>query len=292
MNMDKREKCRVWLMSGVALSALVILAAGLSELELLPGWPLSEWVKLVLDGLRALQGQDTLGPIADVKLVARILPILSLILFTVFIIGLILYPDVRKWMLRESSWILIFLLLAYFLTRSDFVQTIKEFIAGPAKFARSPLEGLPEFEARSPSWLIWAASFALALALAAGIAGFIWAMLRRLRPKSTPMEELVQETQAALDALKAGADFRNTIIRCYSQMSETLLIQRGLQRDGAMTPREFEVRLTQQGLPGAPVHQLTLLFEAVRYGAAMPGKREEEQAITCLTAIIEVCRSG
>lgn len=299
--MDKREKYRVWLMAGVALLALVILAAGLSELELRPGWPLSDWLQLLLGNLTIRRGEVTPGSLLDITRVVRLLVIIFLLLLPLFILGLILYPDLRKKMLRELLRMLIFLSLAYILTRSEFIETMIDFGSGPINFvalpspgeesASSALEVMPQFDTRSPSWLTWVTSFALALALAAGIAGLIWTLLRRLSPQSTPMDELAQEAQAALEALQSGADFRNTIIRCYREMSEVLRARRGIQRDGAMTPREFEAQLAHHGLPGGPVHQLTLLFEQVRYGADAPGEMEEDRALTCLTAIVETCRN-
>jgi hypothetical protein len=54
-----------------------------------------------------------------------------------------------------------------------------------------------------------------------------------------------------------------------------------------MTPREFEQYLSQSGLRDEHIQQLTHLFESVRYGARVPGQREEAEAITCLTAIVQ-----
>jgi hypothetical protein len=186
------------------------------------------------------------------------------------------------------------------LMRSGFFDAITQLVeptdlsasdAQEEAFTDLELPNLPEFEANSPPWLTWLASFILALLLVVGIAGIIWSMSRR-NIEVAPMQELAEEAQSALDALQAGADFRNTIIRCYRDMSEALRTQRGIRREEAMTPREFEARLTRHGLPDAPVRQLTRLFELARYGAAMPGELEEDQAITSLSAIIEACRSA
>jgi hypothetical protein len=56
-----------------------------------------------------------------------------------------------------------------------------------------------------------------------------------------------------------------------------------------MTPSEFEQALQGKGLPREPVHQLTHLFEEVRYGARQVGEREERQAIDSLSAIVAAC---
>ena len=56
-----------------------------------------------------------------------------------------------------------------------------------------------------------------------------------------------------------------------------------------MTPREFEVYLTQNGMPREPVQQLTRLFELVRYGAVTAAPADEQHAVASLTAIVEAC---
>lgn len=299
--MDKREKYRVWLLAGLALLALFILAAGLSELELAPGWPFSVWWRLLFGDLNRTSDAVVALPFgSDYARIARVLATVFLILIILFVIGFILYPDLRKRMLREVLRLVVILLLASILMNSGFMENLTQMVepvdlsnaeAPEMEMGESELADLPEFEANSPPWLTWIASFVLALALVAGVMRLVWSMSRRM-PTSTPMQDLAKEAQAALDALHSGADFRNTIIRCYREMSEVLRTQRGIQRDEAMTPREFEERLTRHGLPGDPVRQLTRLFEWVRYGAAAPGELEEDQAITSLSAIVEACRSA
>jgi hypothetical protein len=78
-------------------------------------------------------------------------------------------------------------------------------------------------------------------------------------------------------------------MRCYFEMNRILGQQRGLSRSVTMTPREFEQELRGAGLPEADVEQLTRLFESVRYGARIPDKQQERQAVACLTAIAESC---
>jgi hypothetical protein len=53
-----------------------------------------------------------------------------------------------------------------------------------------------------------------------------------------------------------------------------------------MTTGDFERLLLEKGYPYDPIHRLTGLFEAVRYGHWQPGRSEEQTAITCLEAII------
>jgi hypothetical protein len=53
-----------------------------------------------------------------------------------------------------------------------------------------------------------------------------------------------------------------------------------------MTTREFENLLEIAGVPHNPIHQLTQLFEAVRYGNWQPNPIDEQKAIHCLEAIM------
>jgi hypothetical protein len=104
---------------------------------------------------------------------------------------------------------------------------------------------------------------------------------------------LADEAQDALDALLAGGNIRDTVIRCYIQMTQVLAKERNVRREEAMTPREFqEILLTKLKLPETPVRRLTNLFEAVRYGDYRPGKREEMEAIDSLTAIAAACKQA
>ncbi|HTP10892.1 MAG TPA: DUF4129 domain-containing protein, partial [Anaerolineae bacterium] len=84
-----------------------------------------------------------------------------------------------------------------------------------------------------------------------------------------------------------GGDFKLTIVRCYQEMSRVVREERGLAREAAMTPREFEDYLASQGLPRAALNTLTRLFEQVRYGSLPAAAQEEALALTCLTEIAE-----
>jgi hypothetical protein len=97
------------------------------------------------------------------------------------------------------------------------------------------------------------------------------------------------EAREAVEDLRAGADLRDTVMRCYFEMSRVLDETRGLHREEAMTPREFAHTLKEVGLPGMAVERLTQLFESVRYGAHVSEEREEKDAIACLETIIEAC---
>ena len=119
------------------------------------------------------------------------------------------------------------------------------------------------------------------------VAFYIYRRFFRKPPSTT--DQLRTDAEEAISGIQAGEDLRHVIIRCYADMSQIVNEQRGIQRQEAMTPREFERQLQGFGLPQAAVQRLTRLFEEVRYGNTELGKDAEQEAIHCLTSIIEAC---
>ena len=83
-----------------------------------------------------------------------------------------------------------------------------------------------------------------------------------------------------------GQDLKDVIIKCYRQMSMAVEEDRGIERKDYMTTGEFENLLETVGIPHDPIHHLTQLFEAVRYGNWQPNHADELKAINCLEAIM------
>ena len=104
-------------------------------------------------------------------------------------------------------------------------------------------------------------------------------------------EQLLQEVETAVDAIKGGENLRNVILHCYLQMTHLLKEEQGIERSYNMTAREFEDWLESKGFPTIPVHQLTCLFEKVRYGTMPTMKEDEKTAVESLNEIIRFCRS-
>lgn len=97
--------------------------------------------------------------------------------------------------------------------------------------------------------------------------------------------------QDALEALRGGADLKDTVVHCYREMGQVLMKKRGITRTKDMTPREFENSLQHSFLPHESLYQLTRLFEEIRYGNKAPGEKESRNAVRCLTAIIKACET-
>jgi hypothetical protein len=101
-----------------------------------------------------------------------------------------------------------------------------------------------------------------------------------------PLDRLGLEAEKARQALISGEGLKDVIINCYRQMSLTMKQDQGIEREEFMTTGEFETVMASAGIPHEPIHQLTRLFEAVRYGHWQPDAGDEQQAIQCLEAIM------
>ncbi len=288
--MRKHHKLLVLFSLGIAVVAMLLLSTSLSGLDFLPGRPFS------LEGYPPFQaGQSGSLPGGDTLLfIVRAAYLIALVLLPVLIIWLIVSPRARKALLQQllrSLPIFIILYLAInWLRRTS--RTAKEItFQGPASSVDGSALSSPTdtFAANPSQWLVLVASLGVALLLTVLVVGIAWSVWRRNRRSPHPLERLAQ---SALDALWAGGDLRDVVIRCYLEMSRVVSEQRGIQRDLAMTPREFERYLEEKGFPGEPVRRLTRLFEEVRYGTTVPGENEKRQAVASLTAIVEVCRSA
>jgi Domain of unknown function (DUF4129) len=285
----KHQKLLVVFSLGIAIVAMLLLAVGLSRLDFLPGRPFS------LESNPPFEtGQAPPLPAQGIFLfILRAVYFLVLALLPILIIWLIVSPEARKAVLKQLlRWLPIFIIL--YLTLGRLRGILGTGVEPTIQGVASPTEGLAgssptdTFVSNSSQWLVLAVSLGVAVLLTVLVASIAWSVWRRRRPRH-PLERLAQEAQNALDALWAGGDLKNVVIRCYLEMNRVVSAQRGIRRDEAMTPREFEHYLEEKGLPREPVRQLTQLFEEVRYGTLIPGENEKRQAVASLTAIVEVC---
>jgi hypothetical protein len=107
-----------------------------------------------------------------------------------------------------------------------------------------------------------------------------------------PIDLVGLEAEKARQALKTGVDLKDVIIHCYRQMSLALQQEQGIERKDFMTTGEFENLLETAGIPHEPIHQLTRLFDAVRYGNWEPNTVDEQKAVECLESIILYSRNA
>lgn len=281
---------RVWALVFVliALIALILLSSGLSELEFSYGEPFSIPREAEAEG-GGLELPTFRG--GYVRIILYIFAGLQ-ILLPLALIYFLISPEARRRVIR-TLFSLLWIVALYFLIRSG-VNTFS-----PPE--TTPPNALPlgealstdvEFTYSAPQWLVTMVTIGLAISIATLVVGIAFYIRRRFQRKTSPLEQLAQEAQEAIDAIQAGADLKNTVIRCYHEMSLILLEQRGLKRAAAMTPREFERELEDSGLPSEQVRVLTRLFEMVRYGTKVPDEEEEILAIESLSAIVSSIRSS
>lgn len=293
----KKFSPRTWtfIFTGIGLLALVLLAASLNTLQLAPGQPVSfnEIAPSVTDTGTANDWSRYL------VIFFRVLMVIFWIAVPLVIILLILNKDARKRFLRDLAIMLpILLFLLYLSNHKQAQQTAQDLnnrmMSAPTleQLQTTPAPPPPEF-VPPPAWVTNLAAVLIAVAIVVLVAGVLYSVWRRAenqRRLKEPLQKVERQAQAAIDAIHAGGDLRETILRCYLQMVETLKEYRGIQRNYDMTPHEFELMLEKRGLPGEPVHNLTQLFEQVRYGAIRPGRQDETTAITSLSAIVSACQ--
>jgi hypothetical protein len=141
-----------------------------------------------------------------------------------------------------------------------------------------------------PAWVAWLAAGFTAVVITSLLAAALWFVWQKTADYNDPLAELAAEAQTALKNLRSGDALRDVIIRCYLEMARTLDETRKIQREKAVTPREFERQLIALGLPADPVANLTRLFESVRYGAREASPEEQAAAVASLEAIIAACQ--
>jgi len=291
MSIDLSKRKRLWLIlfSGLAIAAVVILAGGLSGLDMtyegsqLPRMPRVE----------EQQQGETPPPSRVLEIAFRVLFMVAGALLPFALLLYIVSPQVRRRVLRDLIALLIVMIPLYLLWRfqPDATDTLGDLQMPQATPQDIPPTPDVAYAPEPRQWLILAATIGVALLLAALLVGLGWYIWRRRQRPSPSLDKLAQEAQDAIDAIEAGADLKDTVTKCYFEMMQVLKEQRGVQRQRAMTPREFEAELEGLGVSTTQVRRLTRLFEAVRYGDKQLGEQEQRQAVVSLTSIVRSCRS-
>jgi hypothetical protein len=287
--MDKRRKRLFLLVLSVVVVAMLFLSTGLSGLEFLAGQPFS------LGYPPAGVSSIFIWP-WQVKLfetVFRVLIFIAALILPFSIVYLLVSREARKRVLLDFLRLLPILVIVYLLAQRVQPDAVTSEQGLPQAFP-GDLEGTPmtNVDAAPPGWFLSVVSVGLALFVATVLVGVGWFVWRYRRRRVPPLEQLAQQAEEAIEAIHAGADLRDTVMRCYYEMGRVLRQQRGIKRQQAMTPREFAAFLEEAGLPTGAIGRLTELFEQVRYGAKAPGQREEAQALACLETIVAFCRSA
>ena len=278
--MSANLKRRILGLIAAALILTVLIAAALPRMQLGPGVPLP------FSQQETTLREAEASPMVSINFPTFLKAILGfmLVLIAVFLVvkaiksipwKLLLVPGAA---ILTISLIVIFVLFSLLGVRVNPTPAAPDVLPPDLSVTAPPLAPLPAYLI----WLVWGL-FGLVLL-------FLGFMVLRSRahtlrdPFTLPAEQAIQD-------LLAGSDLQDVVVRCYIQMSRALQKEQGLARDQAMTAREFELVLEQRGFPGAPVRQLTSLFENARYGQQRPAPGEEQVALDCLRAIVEYSHS-
>ena len=269
----------------VALTSLVLLAISLPDLELQAGSPFPFGSGRDEPPAPAAPGGVSL---------AREYPSswLNGILALVFLLALlrVLFVFITRLDWKRLLWSTV--LLTVLVAALIFIPAPHTAI--PETGEPAILESIPEGEfpvsplGEPPQLLVWLILGILVLAVLSFLA---WFFLRRTR-STAARDPVLQEAETAVNAIRTGMAFNSVILRCYRRMSRILREEQGIERETSMTAREFMELLQERGVSAAPVRQLTLLFEAARYGALQATKSDEQIGIACLREIIRDCRRG
>jgi hypothetical protein len=286
------KKLRLLALLGIALVTMSLLIGGLAKLEFLPGEPFP-----LAALLQSLQNDSTpILPSLPVPTgIVRLVLVCIWVLLIIAVVAFIISPEVRRETIKRIIRYAILFLIIFGLIQmlQPMLQTPEGLTqesgaAGPLDpEAIEPLPAPPNFVVNPPQWFVAGVTILL-ISLVLLTLWFIWRHFTRQNEEAeTPLEQLTREAQAALKGIQTGADLKDTIMRCYFEMSQILRNERGILRQEAMTPREFEQHLARSGLDSEHIQRLTRLFEHVRYGSKTAGRQEEQEAVACLSAIVQ-----
>jgi hypothetical protein len=287
--MIEKKRTLLFLLTVLATAAIFLLASGLPSLDL-------DYESQRLPTMPKEQGGGD-GSARSGGLLQVAVQVFFIAAGAVLPFGIILYlvsPGARKRLFRDLIALLIVLLPLYLLWRAGpgTFEGLGDFQPQPAPAEELPPVPEVTYTPEPRQWLLLVATVGVALVVTGVAIAVAWALWRRRHRPPTSLDRLADQAEEAIDAIEAGADLEDTVLRCYVQMMEVLREERGLQRQSAMTPREFEARLEEAGVPTSQVRRLTRLFEQVRYGDKRLGKEQERQAVVALTSVVHFCRGA
>ena len=273
----------------LALGALTVLATSLSEV------PFREGQRFVREEVEQAPFPPSVVEPAfvDVPFWQQMLALILLGLMVV-LIGLLLSPEMRKRMFLLLIRGALTALGIYYLLKNYGDQLLPFNLQEAVESVASEESAVPVPIFQPPS-VSPAFSYLISFAVALILLFVVWLAYRSWKSRyaalkrSKPLDEIAKIARSSLHDLSSGRNSSDVIINCYLRMSDVVSSKRQLQREIAMTPHEFAVRLERAGLPGDAVTRLTRLFEGVRYGDRRSGPRDVNEAVSCLKTILHYC---
>jgi hypothetical protein len=282
--MTGSTKRKTLILLGLVMLVTVMIAASLPQLELRPGMPLPRVDNSQVVILPDVQEAPVAFAVSEVLKVLFALVLAVSMLYAIYrIIRSLGWVNVRRYLQTIMVIVLIagsiiFLIMLLPKTQDPLAMELPAPTQVP--LVTSPLGPVPVL-------LLWLVGIAL---LVSSILLGVWIFVPSRQ--ETTIDLLGLEAEKARQALMTGLDLKDVILKCYRQMSLAVEKEQGIERKDFMTTREFEDVLEAAGMPHAPIHQLTQLFEAVRYGNWQPNPMDEQKAIDCLQAIVSYSRDA
>jgi hypothetical protein len=213
----------------------------------------------------------------------------------IVLIGILLSPEVRKKMIRLLIQVAFFFWVLQFLVNRlpqiTAAMDLNVNVAGAGGQAEN-LPNIPPPVFTPPREIPWL-SLLVGMLIILITVFLMWKLYRiwqEMNPgRANSMQSIARIARATLRDLSSGRESTDVILNCYFRMSDVVSDKKNLRRDTSMTPAEFALRLEQSGLPGDAVQRLTRLFESVRYGERRAGPTETNEAVACLTTILQYC---
>ena len=282
--MTGNTKRKTFFLLGVVILITIMIAASLPQLEFQPGMPAP----------RLENGQVVAAPAEEGQFISISAPKFILVFIVLILTVVTLYSmvqlfrgadwksisDVLRPILITSGVVGCIIFLSMLLPTADSFTPVGIPVSTPERVVTSPLGAAPP----SLLWLVGIGLFVISVLV------LVW--IFKPSQQASPMDLVGLEAEKARQALKTGVPLKDVIIHCYIQMSLALKQEQGIERKDFMTTGEFENLLETAGVPHEPIHQLTRLFDAVRYGNWLPNPVDEQKAVQCLEAIMLYSRAA
>ncbi|HZM23223.1 MAG TPA: DUF4129 domain-containing protein [Anaerolineales bacterium] len=280
----------ILVISVLALGALTVLAVGLSDVPFRGAQSFSQGSER---GNLRIASQNFIDSIVDIPF-WQTLSIWLLILIMIILISALLSPELRKRLILiiirvgVTYW-------ALYIIFSRYRDMLLQMGLTPAAAGNAPSfsggSPPPKF---IPPQAISLTSYLVSFGIAILLVLLGWKLFRLWKEytetnASLPLHKIAGIARSSLQDLSSGRDSTDVIMNCYFRMSDVVESKRNLSRNKSMTPAEFASRLEQAGLPSDAVHRLTRLFERVRYGGHRSATPEVNEAVACLTTILQYC---
>lgn len=286
-----QRKLWIALLAILALGALTVLAISLNDVPFQEGKHYGPRETAELPDVNA---EGAIQALQDVDLWKQ-LALWGLISLLFLLVGLLLSPELRKRILRMLLRTALTALTIFYLLRNygdRFLLLLQPFGAKP-QLPNETADALPR-PAFQPPQISPTFSYLVSFAFALLALLLLWGMYRGWKKyvalnTHQPLGEIARIARSSLQDLSSGRESSDVIINCYLRMSDVVADKRKLQREIAMTPQEFAVRLERAGLPGDAVRRLTRLFETVRYGDRRSAPKDVNEAVNCLNTILHYC---